>query len=139
MSAFTLNQADLEFILRQIKVAEAHADGTALTSIYVDAQGNVVSAATPGAVLAIPDPHVPVGLRTVDGRDNSLIAGRETWGASGEPMPRLFEPNYVGDGVNDGLRDLDGDTFSPAGRPSPTTTTPRQTTSPTPIRALSPT
>ena len=30
---------DLEFILRQIKIAEAHSGGTPLTAIRVDAQG----------------------------------------------------------------------------------------------------
>ena len=64
----------------------------------------------------IPDPHVPNGLRTVDGSYNNLIAGRETWGASGEPMPRLFDPNYI--------NDADGDTmpFGPPGAPIVTNT-----------------
>jgi hypothetical protein len=87
MTAFTLNQADLAFVLRQIKVAEAHATGSALTSIYVDAAGNVVPQSTPGAVLAIPDPHVPVGLRTVDGSYNNVVPGRELWGAA-DPLAR---------------------------------------------------
>ena len=95
MTAFTLNQADLAFILRQIKVAEAHAAGTPLTSIYVDAAGNVVAADAPGAVLAIPDPHVPVGLRTVDGTYNNVVPGRELWGAADQPMPRLLTASYT--------------------------------------------
>ena len=95
MTAFTLNQADLAFILRQIKVAEAHAGGTALTSIFVDAAGNVVEQGTPGAVLAIPDPHVPVGLRTVDGQDNNVVPGREAWGAADQSMPRLLMPSFT--------------------------------------------
>ena len=36
-----VNAADLDFILRQIKIAEAHSAGTPLTEIYVDAAGNV--------------------------------------------------------------------------------------------------
>ena len=96
-----LNQADLEFILRQIKISEAHAAGTPLTEIYVDPEGNVVAPDTPGAVLAIPDPHVPYGLRTVDGTYNHLEPGRETWGAADQPMPRLFDASY--------LNDTDGD------------------------------
>ncbi len=93
MAAFTLNQADLAFILRQIKVSEAHAAGAPLASIYVDAAGNVVPSSTPGAVLAIPDPHVPAGLRTVDGTYNNIVEGRETWGAADQPMPHMLDPS----------------------------------------------
>jgi Ca2+-binding RTX toxin-like protein len=148
MSGFKLNLSDLQFVLYQIKVAEAHAAGIPLTSILLDAAGQVIAdpnaidlsvPATvlnpntntqvpnplrpyyvtdaqgnlvpnplkPAPVLAIPDPHVPVGLRTVDGSDNNIIPGREQWGASGEPMPRLFEPNYI--------NDADGDTFDTNG------------------------
>ncbi|MFC5068709.1 peroxidase family protein [Flaviflagellibacter deserti] len=115
MAAFTLNRADLEFILKQIKVSEAHANGTPLTEIYVDPEGNVVPAGTPGAVLAIPDPHVPVGLRTVDGTYNNIVAGRENFGAADQAMPRLLDPHYV--------NDLDGDQFDADGPgPAPATT-----------------
>lgn len=92
--AVKLNLADLSFILRQIKISEAHASGTALTSVWVDANGNVVPAGTPGAVPAISDPHVPYGLRTVDGTLNNVVEGRETWGAADQPMPRLLDPNW---------------------------------------------
>ncbi len=101
MAAFTLNLADLAFILRQIKVSEAHAAGMSLTEIYVDAAGNVVPQGTPGAVLAIPDPHVPVGLRTVDGRDNNIVPGREHWGAADNAMPRMLDPNFGNDADGD--------------------------------------
>ena len=47
---------DLEFILAQIKIAEAHAAGTPLSELVVD-------------------PHLPFGLRTVDGTYNNLIEG----------------------------------------------------------------
>ncbi len=96
-----LNAADLSFILRQIKISEAHSSGTALTDIWVDANGNVVPANTPGAVPALSDPHVPYGLRTVDGTLNNLVEGRETWGASDQPMPRLFDPNWRNDADGD--------------------------------------
>lgn len=101
MTAFALNQADLEFVLRQIKIAEANAAGTKLTEIYVDADGNVVSASTPGAALAIPDPHVPTGLRTVDGSYNNLIPGRELWGAADQPMPRALDGSFRNDADGD--------------------------------------
>jgi hypothetical protein len=107
MSAFTLNQADLAFILYQIKVSEAHAAGIPLTELRVDANGNLISDrlqyhAVTGVYLgdpttpkAIPDSKVPVGLRTVDGQDNNLVPGREEWGAADQSMPRLLTPSYT--------------------------------------------
>ncbi len=118
MSGFKLNLSDLQFVLHQIKVAEANAAGIPLTSIVLDASGAVVASTTainpatgltyyttgtngqpvprdPTLPLAIPDPHVPVGLRTVDGTNNNIVPGRETWGASDQPMPRLLDPSYT--------------------------------------------
>ncbi|MGL6211750.1 MAG: hypothetical protein ACRC14_18155, partial [Paracoccaceae bacterium] len=111
-----LNLADLNFILRQIKIAEANASGTALTDIWVDANGNVVPAGTAGALPAISDPHLPFGLRTVDGTFNNLVDGRETWGAADQPMPRLLDPNW--------RDDMDGDSMplGPPGAPVITNT-----------------
>ncbi len=106
----TLIKHDLEFILKQIKIAEAHAKGTALTQIRVDAQGNVVKVGDPGyatATLAISDPHAPYGLRTVDGSYNNLVPGRELWGASGQPFPGVLNTNF--------LADTDNEVFSPGG------------------------
>jgi hypothetical protein len=79
---------DLEFILKQIKIAEAHATGTDLTAIRVDANGNVVSDGT--GTLAISNPLVPYGLRTVDGSYNNLVPGREKWGAADQPFKNLL-------------------------------------------------
>ncbi|MBB4004415.1 peroxidase family protein [Aurantimonas endophytica] len=131
MAAFKINQADLSFVLQQIKIAEAHAAGIPLTSILLDANGQVVAdpAATIGgvsyyvvdpdtsdwvpnpllssAVLAIPDPHVPYGLRTVDGTYNNIVPGRETWGAADQSMPRLLDPKYT---TGSGEVDLNGPT-----------------------------
>lgn len=113
MAAFTLNQADLAFILHQIKVAEVHASGVPLTEIRVNADGTVIAdrqqydavtgvylgdAATP---RAIPDPHVPVGLRTVDGSYNNIVPGRELWGAADQAMPRALDPNFRNDADGD--------------------------------------
>lgn len=103
-----VNQHDLEFILRQIKIAEANSiahsagDAKALTNIWVDELGNVVDQATPGATLAISAEHVPYGLRTVDGSFNNLGAGRENWGAVDQPFLDL---------LGDEWRVSDGDTF----------------------------
>ena len=60
--ATTLIKSDLEFVLQQIKIAEAHAAGGALSGTGAN---------------QISNPLFPYGLRTVDGEDNNLIAGPE--------------------------------------------------------------
>ncbi|RZI97697.1 MAG: hypothetical protein EOP78_00030 [Variovorax sp.] len=72
----TVNQADLEFILAQIKISEAHAAGTPLFG--------------PGGL--VPAYNVSWGLRTVDGTYNNLL--HETWGAADQPFPTLMDPVY---------------------------------------------
>jgi Ca2+-binding RTX toxin-like protein len=109
--AVKLNVSDLEFILRQIKIAEANAAGIPLTEIYVDANGNPVPAGTPGALPAIPDPHVPYGLRTVDGTYNNLVEGRETWGSADQPMPRLLDASFLNDADGDTIQGAPGGSF----------------------------
>ncbi|MFC1459396.1 peroxidase family protein, partial [Microvirga arabica] len=85
---------DLEFILKQIKIAEAHSAGTPLSEIYVDANGNVVQQGAPGATLAISDPLAPYGLRTVDGSWNNLTENRDQWGASDHPFKQITTPYW---------------------------------------------
>ncbi|MFG1298724.1 peroxidase family protein [Xanthobacter sp. V3C-3] len=109
---------DLEFILQQIKIAEANAAGIPLTEIRLDANGNVIAdpawytspAFDPAAPRAIPDPHTPYGLRTVDGSYNNIVEGREHWGAADQPMPRMLTPDF--------RDDADGDSFDANG-PAP--------------------
>lgn len=101
-----LVQHDLEFILKQIKIAEAHANGTPLTEIRLDAAGRVITDRTwytsasfdATFALAIPDAKTPYGLRTVDGSYNNIVEGRELWGAADQPMPRLLNPNFINEG-----------------------------------------
>ena len=120
MTAFALNQADLAFILRQIKIAEAHAKAPPSRK-FPECRREVITDPSQyhpetGAFLGdpalqrlIPDPHVPNGLRTVDGTYNNLtVPGREKWGASGEPMPRLFDPT-IQRRRRDGPNETDGD------------------------------
>ena len=76
---------DLEFILNQILIAEAHAAGADLASL-------------------LPNPFLPYGLRTVDGTYNNLLPGQEQFGAADNPFPRALDPNF--------LNDADGDTMS---------------------------
>jgi hypothetical protein len=87
---------DLEFILKQIKIAEAHSAGTPLNQIRIDANGNITD--DPDAPLAIPTPLSPYGLRTVNGSYNNLVEGREQWGAAANPFPRVTDPYYRNEG-----------------------------------------
>ncbi|MHC8366475.1 peroxidase family protein [Pseudomonas sp. ZT5P21] len=69
------NKSDLEFILKQIFIAEAHADGTSLSDL-------------------LPNSQVPFGLRTVDGSYNNLVAGQSEFGAADNSFLRLLDPSY---------------------------------------------
>ena len=81
----TLIVSDLEFILQQILVAEAHANGAELTDL-------------------LPNSLVPMGLRTVDGSYNNLVPGQQFFGAADQLFPRLLPPEFQ-----------DGDTFGSYG------------------------
>ncbi|WP_442962693.1 peroxidase family protein [Pseudomonas sp. Leaf48] len=72
------NQSDLEFILKQIFIAEAHADGASLSDL-------------------LPNTQVPFGLRTVDGSFNNLVAGQSEYGAADNSFVRLLDPSFQGD------------------------------------------
>ncbi|MBL0407568.1 heme peroxidase, partial [Microvirga aerilata] len=87
---------DLEFILKQIKIAEAHSAGTPLNQIRIDANGNI--SANPNDPLAVPTPLSPYGLRTVDGSYNNMMEGRDQWGAADNPFPRVTDPYYRNEG-----------------------------------------
>jgi Ca2+-binding RTX toxin-like protein len=84
----SLNLHDLQFVLQQIEISEAHAAGTPLTDL-------------------IDHPLLPYGLRTVDGTYNNLIPGRENYGSADQPFPSTLDPDYINDN--------DGDTFDPDG------------------------
>ncbi|MGW9820234.1 Ca2+-binding RTX toxin-like protein [Methylorubrum extorquens] len=83
---------DLEFILRQIEIAEAHAQGGVLAELVAGYNGN--DGLTQAHLL-------PYGLRTVDGSYNNLLPGRENWGASDQSFPGLFTPSYINDADGD--------------------------------------
>ncbi|HJZ32983.1 MAG TPA: calcium-binding protein, partial [Hyphomicrobiaceae bacterium] len=68
-------KSDLEFILAQIKIAEAHAAGADLSAL-------------------LPNSLVPLGLRTIDGSFNNLVAGQSAFGASDNTFPRLTDPLF---------------------------------------------
>ena len=71
-------KSDLEFILAQIKIAEAHAAGQPLYG--------------PGGL--IPTYNLAWGLRTVDGSNNHLLPGQEKWGAAGNQFPELVDATF---------------------------------------------
>ncbi len=86
-----LTKHDLIFILKQIKIAEAHAAGGDLRTLVEEA-AEAAGAAGTGAAQA----HLlPYGLRTVDGSYNNLFDGRETWGSSGQPFKQLAPISWV--------------------------------------------
>ncbi len=95
-------KSDLDFILKQIKISEAHAAGQPLYG--------------PGGL--IPAYNLSWGLRTVDGSNNHLLPGQETWGAADVEFPTLLDPNY---------RPADGTLFDPDG-PGPAPAIPTQST-----------
>lgn len=71
-------RSDLDFILQQIKIAEAHAAGQPLYG-----EGGL-----------IPTYNLAFGLRTVDGSYNHLLPGQEHWGAADQPFPNHVDPAY---------------------------------------------
>ena len=92
----TYIRSDLDFILDQIKIAEAHAAGQSLFG---------------GPNPLIPANNISWGLRTVDGTYNNLIPGRTTWGSADQPFPTLIDPDYR---PTDETFDPDGDGPAPA-------------------------
>ncbi|MFI7372279.1 peroxidase family protein [Actinoplanes sp. NPDC049668] len=84
---FTVTAADLAYILKQIKIAEAHV-------------ANTTSATGPcGALVGTgPDqlasPLVSQGLRTVDGTCTNLTAGQERFGAADQTFPRMAGKDF---------------------------------------------
>jgi Ca2+-binding RTX toxin-like protein len=87
-SRIGLIQSDMEFILRQIKIAEAHPDGATLCT-DPGSPANPLLCAT-----EVTSPTLPYGLRTVDGRYNNLVAGQSGYGAADRPFPRLVPGNF---------------------------------------------
>ena len=108
-TSFNVNKADLEFILKQIILAEttskAYTD-TPLTMLAAIQAAFGVSA-TQAAIL-------PFGLRTVDGSDNNLIPGQGDFGAADTLFPRLTDPVF--------MNEQDGDQM-PLGGPTVITNT----------------
>lgn len=73
---FILIEEDLEHILKQIQIAESHAAGGQL----------LCASPTDTTGKCVPDPALPLGLRTVDGSFNNLKDPE--YGAADQPFPR---------------------------------------------------
>ena len=86
---FTVTPSDLAYILKQIKIAEAHV-------------ANTTSETGPcGALIGtgpnqLSSPLLSMGLRTVDGSCNNLVPGRGRIGAADELFPRLAQAKFQG-------------------------------------------
>jgi Ca2+-binding RTX toxin-like protein len=86
-AGFTVTPADLSFILKQIKIAEAH---VANTTSETGPCGALVGTG-PNQLAS---PLLSHGLRTVDGSCNNLQRGQETFGASDQVFPRLGSKSF---------------------------------------------
>ncbi len=91
-TTFNVNLNDLQFILRQIRIAEAHSGGQDLVQAIMEIEGVTANDAN----------LLPAGLRTVSGILNNLA--NPLFGAADTPFPRLTDPVY--------RNDLDGDSIS---------------------------
>ena len=114
-TSFNINIDDLQFILKQIRIAEASSIGygtaapVSILQAIMDAYGATAEAA---ALL-------PAGLRTVDGTFNNLLIaptvtdpGTSEFGAADTLFPRLTDPVFIGDAS--GTIDFDGAGPGPA-------------------------
>jgi hypothetical protein len=115
-SGFVVTEADLAFILQQIKIAERHTRAfrgdTAAVYPTTPSGPPLVPAAPPqplaerasdpiycssmigSAADQIASPLLSFGLRTVDGSCNNLVTGQAKLGAADQTFPRLTTPNF---------------------------------------------
>ena len=87
----TYIRSDLEFILKQIKIAEDHA-------LYVNSNGAdgrpLFGPGVNGQQALIPTYNLAWGLRTVDGTYNHLLPGQIEWGAADNEFPEHLGTDY---------------------------------------------
>ncbi|MFM2077605.1 MAG: hypothetical protein RJA49_1495, partial [Actinomycetota bacterium] len=85
-----LTQQDMEFILAQILISEAHPDGTG--TLCTDTAALTNALACPNS---IPNKNWPYGLRNTDGRNNNITPGQAAYGAADLTFPRLTAPVWM--------------------------------------------
>ena len=106
---FVLDIGDLRFILDQIRISETHA----AVSSPDDPNCQALRGDGPNQLpLGDGGELLPFGLRTITGVCNNLVPGREYFGASGQPFPRMTEERYIDAEVIS--FDLNGPMFLPA-------------------------
>jgi Ca2+-binding RTX toxin-like protein len=90
-SSFNVNKADLQFILKQIGIAESTSLG------YTSAPLSIKQAIMDTYGLSASNAAIaPYGLRTVDGTyNNILVEANKTLGAADTLFPRLTTPIYL--------------------------------------------
>ena len=101
---FFIAESDLAFILKQIEIAEAHAEDVVTenanssplcSNLAVFDEGlDVQTWFEPDGDPCVGSALLPHGLRTVDGRWNNLQPGQSYYGASDQLFPRLLEPEF---------------------------------------------
>ncbi|WP_242701633.1 peroxidase family protein [Arthrobacter cavernae] len=84
---FNVTAADLAFILKQIKISEAHVRNT-------NSDTGPCGALLGTGPDQVPNPMVSFGLRTVDGSCNNLQPKRELFATANQQFPRLSSPQY---------------------------------------------
>ncbi len=91
---FNVSQGDLEFIIKQIEISEAHAEDTltdpgssplckATSTFDIPSQTHFDLDGDP----CVGSPLLPFGLRTVDGRWNNLMPGQDGYGTAAAHGP----------------------------------------------------
>ncbi|MBO1269182.1 peroxidase family protein [Arthrobacter cavernae] len=106
--SFRVRASDLAFILKQIKIAEAHVQNTTSAT-------GLCGALVGSGPNQVPDVLAPLGLRTVDGSCNNLVPGQEKFGTADQLFPRLTVPTFRdAEAVPPGFPPV----FGPAGSPT---------------------
>ncbi|AUI52063.1 Animal haem peroxidase [Arthrobacter crystallopoietes] len=99
---FNVTTGDLEFIIKQIDISEAHAEDTILEDedssplCQTGATFNIAEQThyDVDGDPCVGSPTLPFGLRTVDGRWNNLMPGQDGYGTSGKDFPRLLPADF---------------------------------------------
>ena len=139
-NGFTLTVPDLQFILDQIKIAEAHKAADKPATCTTVEGLTVANCAVPGTnpyvrgslvTTDLADPRLVDGLRQTDGRNNNLVngfspwngvrytssPGQSAWGSADSAFPRDTPETWrLTDTTNNSFGPV-GSTYNPSSRP----------------------
>ncbi|WP_345208585.1 peroxidase family protein [Fodinibacter luteus] len=104
---FNLNASDLRFILKQIKIAERHADTYTAANPCGTMRGTGADQIPSGEV----GDTLPWGLRLIDGTCNNIVPGNVTVGSADQNFPRLV-PKALQSAENGSTYDSNGGTVT---------------------------